>query len=81
VFRVADGNRAPGIEARWLRNGETELLSVQAIEPYAAPTDITVELTASATVRDLRRGGQPQSTRRFHLTLNPVEPTILALAR
>jgi hypothetical protein len=81
VFRVADGNRAPGIEARWLRNGETELLSVQAIEPYAAPTDITVELAAPATVRDFRRGGQPQPTQRFHLTLDPVEPTILALAR
>ena len=81
VFRVADGNRAPGIEARWLRNGDTEFLSLQAIEPYAAPTDITVEFAAPATVRDLRRGGPAQSTQRLRLTLDPAEPTILALTR
>lgn len=81
VFRAANGGRAPGIEARWFRQGERELLSIQPIAPYAAPSEIEVEFSDTVTAEDLRRGGAAQSGKRLHVKLVPAEPVILAVSR
>ncbi len=81
VFRAPDGSRAPGLEVRWFRHGDTELLSLQALAPYAAPREITVELPDPMTVSDLRRGGAARQGKRFTVPLDAAEPTILSLTR
>lgn len=81
VFRTVTGSLAPGIEARWFRNGSGELLSIQPIAPYSAPLEIEVEFPDIVTAKDLRRGGPPQSGKLLRLTLEPAEPVILSLSR
>jgi hypothetical protein len=83
LFRTSAGRAAPGLDIRWFRHGERDLLSIQSATPYAAPGEIEVELATPATVRDLRQGGavMAQAARRFTVKLDPFEPTILALDR
>ncbi|MBV8915441.1 MAG: beta-galactosidase [Acetobacteraceae bacterium] len=81
VFRSPVGAAAPGLDVRWLRQGESELLAIQAVTPYAAPPEIDIELAAPARVRDLRRGGEAVESTRFKVALDPFQPTILSLTR
>lgn len=80
TFRAPDGSRATGIEARWLRHGDTQLLSLQSTAPYSAPSQISVELTQAAKVLDLRAGGTVSSeTKSFTIGLDPADPSILEI--
>ena len=80
IFRAPNGARATGIEARWFRHGETQLLSLQSTAPYAAAAHITVELSDPATIRDLRAGGAPVTAAHFTIDLDPADPSILEIS-
>ena len=80
LFRAPNGARATGIEARWFRHGDTQLLSLQSIAPYAGPSQIGVELSQPATIRDLRAGGPPIVATRFIINLDPADPSILEIS-
>ncbi len=79
IFRAPNGTRATGLEARWLRRGETQILSLQASAPYSAPSRIAVELSRPGTILDLRAGGMPISAERFTVNLDPADPSIFEI--
>ena len=79
-FLALDGTRATGIEARWLRHGNHQLLSIQAVAPNAAANRITVELAQPAVIRDLRTDHAIATGARFTIELDPAEPSILDLS-
>jgi hypothetical protein len=80
-LRGPDGLLATGVDARWLRRGDTTILAVQAAAPWQAAGQIEVRLTAPATVSDLRIPGPARRAQRFSIVLDPVAPTILSLTR
>ena len=80
VFRTPDGGRATGIEARCLRHGATQLLSVQSSAPYAAAARIAVELSDTATIRDMRADGTSVTAAHFTIALDPADPSILEIS-
>ena len=79
TFRAPSGSRATGIEARWFRHGGTQLLSLQASAPYAAPNRIAVELALPARIRDLRADTAPAVAQQITVGLDPAEPSILEI--
>ena len=79
-FLALDGTRATGIEARWLRHGDHQLLSIQAVAPNAAANRIIVELAQPAVIRDLRTDHAIATSARFTIELDPAEPSILDLS-
>jgi len=81
ALRTADGRRAPGLETRWLSDGHRELLSIQALAPYSAPSSITVDFAQPATTSDLRRPGASETGSSVSIALDHAEPTILAVTR
>ena len=80
VFRAPNGNRATGIEARWFRQGDRQLLSLQSVAPYTAPSRISVELSRPSMVRDLRAAGEPLDAQRFTINLDPADPSIFEIS-
>ncbi len=81
ALRTANGRRAPGLEARWLTDGQRELLSIQPLAPYAAPAEIGVDFGRPTTTSDLRRDSPAQTGSSVALALDAAEPTILAITR
>lgn len=79
-FMAPDGTRATGIEARWFRHGDHQLLSIQAVAPNAATHRITVELTQAAIIRDLRTDHPVATGAGFTIDLDPADPSILDLS-
>jgi hypothetical protein len=76
-----DGLPATGIDARWLRRGDTTILALQAAAPWQAPGRIELRLAAPATIIDLRFPGPARQAQQFSVVLDPVAPTILSLTR
>jgi hypothetical protein len=74
-----DGQAATGVNAEWLRHGDTTILALQAITPWGAPGQIEVRLSAPAVIKDLRVPGRVLQAERFVVALDPVTPTILSL--
>ncbi len=81
VFRAANGGRAPGLEARWLRKGETTLLSIQPVAPYAAPEEIEMEFPEAMVLQDLRRPGPAIGGKKVRVKLETAEPVIFSVTR
>ena len=78
-MRGPDGQPATGVSAVWLRHGETTILALQAAEPWGAPGQIEIRLSAPADVNDLRSPGMVTREQRFTVALDPIQPTILSL--
>ncbi len=74
-LRGPDGLLATGVDVRWLRQGNTMILALQAAAPWQAPERIAISLPGSATVADLRFPGAVRLTQRFPVVLDPVTPT------
>nr|WP_294512244.1 alpha-amylase family protein [uncultured Rhodopila sp.] len=80
-LRGPDGLPAAGVEARWLRQGDTTILALQAAAPWQAPGRIELRLDAPATIEDLRFPGPVRRTQQVSAVLDPVVPTILSVRR
>jgi hypothetical protein len=78
-LRGPDGLLATGVDVRWLSQGNTMILALQAAAPWQAPERIEINLPGSATVADLRFPGAVRLTQRFPVVLDPVTPTILSI--
>ena len=79
-FLAPDGTRATGIEAHWFKSGTRRLLSLQAAAPYAAASQITLDLDRAAVVRDLRADRGIGTGRRITIDLDPADPSILEIS-
>ena len=75
MFLGPDGQLATGIEARWFRTTDGQVLSLQAAEPFAGPARLSLQLPPG-TVTNLRQPNAPPAT---PIALDGVEPTILLL--
>jgi hypothetical protein len=76
-----DGLPATGVNAEWLRHGDTMILALQTVTPWGAPSQIEVRLTRSATIKDLRVPGKEHQAQQLAVALDPVTPTILSIGR
>jgi hypothetical protein len=74
-----DGQTATGVDAVWLRHGETTILALQSVTPWGAPARIEVRLAAAASVENMRIPGRNQKAERIVVDLDPITPTILRL--
>ena len=74
-----DGQTATGVDAEWLRHGDTTILALQAVTPWGAPGQIEVRLSVPVVVKDLRVPGRIVQAERLMVALDPVTPTILSL--
>jgi glycosyl hydrolase family 42 (putative beta-galactosidase) len=81
VFRNPQNVPATGLDVRWLRHGETEMLSIQAASPYAPPGRVTIQFAEPVALTDLRAGGTRPRAKEATIDLDPFEPTIFSLAR
>jgi hypothetical protein len=80
-LRGPDGQTATGIDAVWLRHGDTTILALQAVAPWGAPARIEVRLAAAASVENMRSPGRKLQVERIVVDLDPITPTILRLGR
>jgi hypothetical protein len=76
-----DGQTATGVDAVWLRHGDTTILALQAIAPWGAPAQIELRLPSAALVEDMRVPGRTLGAGRIVVDLDPITPTILRLGR
>lgn len=76
-----DGQPATGVNARWLRHGESTILALQTVAPWAAPERVEVRLVGPATIEDLRVPGPARRAQVLTVALDPVAPTLLKLER
>ncbi|HEX4177117.1 MAG TPA: hypothetical protein VHY57_01720 [Rhizomicrobium sp.] len=74
-----DGQTATGVDAVWLRHGDTTILGMQADAPWGAPARIEVRLPSPAVVEDMRIPGRSLRADRIAIDLDPITPTILRL--
>jgi hypothetical protein len=75
-----DGQRANSVDAHVFRNGDVQIVTLQAMVPWGAPAKVGVQLPASAFIYDMRRPSTPRQADRLEIGLDPLEPTILALS-
>ena len=80
-MRGPDGMLVTGVNATWLRHGDTSVLALQTVEPWGAPNRIEVRLETPAMVEDLRVPGRGLRTRLLSIILDPITPTVLSLGR
>ncbi len=74
-----DGQTAIGVNAEWLRHGDTTILALQTVAPWGAPGQIEVRLSTPTVIKDLRVPGRILQADRFVVALDPITPTILSL--
>jgi hypothetical protein len=74
-----DGQATTGVNAQWLRHGDTTILTLQTVTPWGAPGQIEVRLSKPAVIKDLRVPGKRLQADRFVVALDPITPTILSL--
>ena len=75
-----DGTAAAGVDVHAYKNGGVTILALQASQPWAAPSRVTVRLPAPAWVHDMRRPGNAVQADVMQVALDPVEPAILSLS-
>lgn len=75
-----DGQRATNLDAHMFRNGDVQIVTLQAMVPWGAPAKVGVQLPTSAFIYDMRRPSTPRQADRLEIGLDPLEPTILALS-
>jgi hypothetical protein len=80
-MRGPDGLLVTGVNAAWLRHGDTSVLALQTVTPWGAPSQIEVQLEAPAMVEDLRVPGPGVRTQLLTIILDPITPTVLSLGR
>ncbi len=78
-LRGPDGQTATGVDAVWLRHGDTAILALQTVAPLGAPARIEVRFPEPASVEDMRIPGRSQRAERIVVDLDPITPTILSL--
>jgi hypothetical protein len=78
-LRGSDGLPATGVNAEWLRHGDTSILALHSVTPWGAPGRIEVRLKAPAMVTDLTAPGAASRRQEFIVSLDPISPTILRL--
>ena len=74
-----DGQTATGVDAVWLRHGETTILALQAVAPWGAPARIEVRFPKPVSVQDMRIPGRSLQTEPIVVDLDQITPTILRL--
>ena len=79
ALHTRDGSRASGLEIRWLTDGRRELMSVQAVAPHGAASEIDINFVRLAETSDLRQRSPPKIEPSIHISLDPVEPVILTV--
>ena len=72
-LRGPDGQTANGIDAVWLRHGDTTILALQAVAPWGAPARIEVRLPLPAMVEDMRIPGRSLRAERIVVDLDPID--------
>ena len=72
-----DGQLATGVEARWFRGAEGEVLALQAGRAGGAPGRVLLRFAGAVRLTDLRRGGVVAG---MEVAIDPVEPTVLLVA-
>ncbi len=80
VMTGPDGRTATNVDAHVFRNGGVLIIALQATVPWGAPGQVGVQLPASRYVYDMRQPGAARQTDRLSVTLDPIEPTILAVS-
>jgi Beta-galactosidase len=80
-MRGPDGLLVTGVNATWLRHGDTTVLALQTVTPWGAPSRIEVRLETPAVVEDLRVPGPGVRTQLLTIILDPIAPTVLSLGR
>ncbi len=78
AFRVPNGSRAAGIEARWFRHDGGLILSLQTAAPYAAAPRIAIKMAGLTAIRDLRVANPAPSSDTI-VALDPADPSIVRL--
>jgi len=75
-----DGLAATNVDAHVFRNGDVQIIGLQAMTPWGAPGKLGMELPASGYVHDMRQPGAAHRTDHLDVVLDPIEPTILAVS-
>jgi hypothetical protein len=74
-----DGQTATGVDAVWLRHGDSTILALQTVAPWGAPARIEVRFSKPVSVEDMRIPGRSLRAERIVVDLDPITPTILRL--